>query len=97
MAKVSLSVSEIQTMCYLLETWKTKLQSLCWKINTQVKRMEEWKDPQYDLFKTAIEATFNQANMYIEQIQSLKESLQKYAESQRDARQEFKSNIGNAH
>lgn len=97
MAKISLSVDEIQKMCYSLEVWKTKLHSLCSKINAQVSRMNEWKDPQYDLFKTAIEATYNQANLYIEQLQLLKVVLQKYAENQRDARSEFLSNIDSSH
>lgn len=98
MAKINLSTQEINDMANSLQHWISELRELNNSIDNEVRYMSaEWKDPQYELFRTVIETTYKQIEMYIQQFQEMQQSLKRYAEMQDALRREFSQHMNKYH
>lgn len=93
MANINISPSQVRDLCGSINNWENQLFELCNSIKMDVRKIDSWRDPQYEMFKNATSMTYNQLLVYIEQLKQMRHSLQMYAEEQEEARRQFSSGM----
>lgn len=80
-------------MASKLSSWKISLSQLNQGVRTTIAEMSGWRDPQHAMFLQTVEMTNAQLTQYIESIERLAMSMQRYAQQQIEYREELKRRI----
>lgn len=97
MATINLSSEQLQELSRQLDSWRQEIVCTNSSIKSTISMVEGWKDPQYQMFQSAIVMTHNQLEQYCNSLETLSKNLRLYAEQQRDINSSFGSNIHSIH
>lgn len=93
MATINLSSEQLVDLSRQLITWKVNINYTGQQIKSTVRSMQGWKDPQFAMFRGAIEMTQGQLEQYCNSLEQLAKTLKMYAEQQKEVNAAFEKNM----
>lgn len=94
MAQINLTSEDLTDLSRLMIKWRDEMKALNNKLTNQIKTMDGWRDPQFQMFLNAIEMTSSQLNTYIKNMEHMGKSLKMYADQQKEINSQFRSQMG---
>lgn len=97
MAIINLTSEQLDQLSRQLTSWKQEIAYTNRSIRNTVAMVDGWKDPQFAMFKGAIEMTYAQLEQYCNSLEGLAKSLKMYSDQQKEVNSSFGQNINSTH